>query len=904
MKLTPAGAKEMRRPHRLQVWSIVTGLVAAIGIAPPSVAAETAVAGKPIQVAAVVPGNFWMFTEPQRTMVDVYYGGRLLVSTPARYTIDTVEFLDPGQIVEALPDTLAPSALLNHLQGEIPTNGEKVCVAPGQPDGCGKIEPDFIGVIFDETRFRADVFVHPELLAPPDPLAARYLPPPSSSDLSLVQGLSAVASDSSDGDALYGFYGQTWAGMGKQRAFSFWNSTDRSDFSVEQLAWQRDYPDHQLTAGLFESQFSLLRALRRDPIAGVGFRRSLDSRLDLEELTGGDIQVFLANRSQVDILRDGRLLVSRFYEAGNQRIDSSQLPPGAYNIELRITDAGGLQRTITRFFVKNALMAPANHPLYFAELGRVLNRESTSFMPEDAGTMLARGGYQWRYADAVGMSLAAAATEVEFLPEFGVVWIGDKVDVGAEIYSSTEGDHGAALRATYRWPTGTTSFLTQRNSIDPRPLFDTDYHLISNDSAYTSLSANQAFWHGQASGSIFRSESSTGEKADGWSLGYNRAWPLGPYSLLSAGADLGATEGDLFAELSLEWRFMKGNWRHSLKPIVRDSEIATRPDGASLEASSVWEDGERYIDELRAELRAIANEDLSTAALEGEYRSEYGMARAGAQTSAGNQDNTSISVMLDSNVIVADGEVGLGAPQRGVAGVILDLRGLPDSLFDVLVDGQRQFSTRGGRRVALPLPGYRTFNITLRDRGTSNFARFEQDTQQVTLYPGNAVTLTWDVEQIIVVLGRLFHEAQVCDELTGDCHAERQPAANAVLRSGKGIAVVEEDGFFQLELESSATQIEAEIGEQRCHAAIDTHSADNGVLRLPRLDCLPVTVPAAADTIDALTLPAGEATEPADDAGEMTGAMTPAGGAAASALPEAVTVPATGAAPAADATTE
>lgn len=852
MNLSAIGATDFtrhyqrRRRARLR-WMPAAMLLGAgllTGVAPAAVVDDNAPASKPMQVAALVPGNFWLFTEPQRTMVDVFYGGRLLLSTPARYTIDTLEFLDPAQVVNALPNMLVPSALLNHLQGEIPTHGEQVCVAPNQPQDCGKLETDFIGVIFDETRFRADVFVHPDLLALPDPLAARYLPPPASNELSLVQGFSAVVSDSTDGAALYGLYGQTWAGTGRQRVFSFWNSTDQNEFSIEQLAGQRDYSDHQLTAGLFESQFSLLRATRRDPVAGVGFRRSLDSRLDVEELTGGEIQIFLASRSQIDIVRDGQLLATGFYEAGNQRINSSQLPPGAYSIELRITDAGGQQRTITRFFVKSTLIAPANHPLYFAEFGRVLNRASTTLLPTDAGTMLLRSGYQWRFSDPVGLSLAAAVTEVEALPEFGVVWVGNKIDAGGEVYSSTAGDSGGALRATYHWATGTTSFLHQRNRIASRPLVDPDYHLIDDNTAYTSLSATRALWHGQAQGAVFHSESAIGEIADGWSLAYNRGWALGMHSQLSANAEFGETDGDPYAELGVEWRMTKGRWRHSVRPVLRDSTIVNLPDGTALEASSAWQGGDRYVDEMRAEARIAANENLSTVGLDGDYLSEFGAASAGVQSATGVNDNVSLSAMLGTSIIVADGEIGLGAPQRGVAGVILDLRGLPDSLFDVLVDGQRQFSTRGGRRVALPLPGYRTFNITLRDRGTANFARFEEDTQRVTLYPGNAVVLHWKVEQVIVVLGRLFRTEQLCDGPGDNCRNIQVAVGNAVIRSGGALAVTEEDGFFQLEMKSSSNRVEAEVGDERCEATIDTRHANNGVLRLPAVDCLPIIVPA------------------------------------------------------------
>lgn len=880
------GAKDARRSAspgaRL---ALAAAIVLAAGASAPAAAttpgdtsrqaitpAARALQDDPVRIASVAPGAFWMFTEPQRTMADIYYGGRLLLSTPVRYTLDTVEFLDAEQVIKSLPNTLAPSALLNHLQGEIPTNGALVCTTPGQPEGCGKLEPDFIGVIFDESRFRVDVFVHPDLLAAPDPLAARYLPPPTSEDLSLVQGLGAVVSDSENGDALYGLYGQTWVGDGRQRVFSFWNSTDRSDFSVGQLAWQRDYPDNQLTAGLFESQFGLLRVMRRDPIAGVGFRRSLDTRLDIEDINGGDIQVFLASRSQVDILRDGRLLTSGFYEAGNQRIDSSRLPPGAYSIELRITDAAGLQRTLTRFFVKSSLMAPADHPLYFAELGRVLDRSSTTLFPEDAGTLLGRGGYQWRHSEAVGLSLAAAATEDEFMPELGAVWVGDRVDVGGEIYASTRGDTGAAMRGSQRWQDGSASLVIQHSDAETRSPFDTDYHLVPDESVYIGLSTSQAIWSGLVTASIYRSEAADNTESDGWSLGYNRSWRTGSTSALNAGAQLGAADGDMYGEISVQWRFSHGNWQHTVRPILRESEVASRPDGSAFEAASVWQDDERFIDDLRAEFRASLDKDNTTLSFDGEHASEYGMARLGLQSTSGEQDNGLVSAMADTSIVATSGEFGFGSAQKGSAGLILDLRAVPaDSLLDVLVDGRRQFTARGGRRVAVALPAYRTYRISLRDRGTDNYSRFEQDEQEVTLYPGNAVVLDWNIQQVVIVLGRLYRNVQLCDGLTEPCEMTREPMAGAVVRSGKAIAVVEDNGFFQLEMDAAATQLEAELGDSRCTVAIDGKAAQEGVLRLPVLECLPV-VPEETATPDLVPDAAAATPDTAGDASAGTAA--------------------------------
>ena len=74
---------------------------------------------------------------------------------------------------------------------------------------------------------------------------------------------------------------------------------------------------------------------------------------------------------------DGRLAGSRLYQAGNNALDTSALPDGAYTILLRIREPGGEVREERRFFVKNAQVAPLGQPINSLTLASLPTPAST-----------------------------------------------------------------------------------------------------------------------------------------------------------------------------------------------------------------------------------------------------------------------------------------------------------------------------------------------------------------------------------------------------------------------------------------------------------------------------------------------------------------------------------------------
>ena len=89
--------------------------------------------------------------------MDVYYGGSYITSTLATFTPNGITLSDPRGLTDKLPNLADPEIILTALSDELDTNSAFVCLTADQT-GCGKLDPETVEVIFDENRFRVDVF--------------------------------------------------------------------------------------------------------------------------------------------------------------------------------------------------------------------------------------------------------------------------------------------------------------------------------------------------------------------------------------------------------------------------------------------------------------------------------------------------------------------------------------------------------------------------------------------------------------------------------------------------------------------------------------------------------------------------------------------------------------------------
>lgn len=832
---------------RLGIMAVAVACVALLVAAPAAAPAQDAFVPAPPLAPApppplrtAVPEEFEELLKANSTLVDVYYGGDFLLTVLAEYTVDTIEFSDATSIVARIPNVIGRFSLANHLSGPVPTNSALLCPAGSAPVACGKLEPAFIGVIFDESRFRAELFVHPDMLMTTPSTLSRYLPSPQADGgYSLVQNINAVASNSSAGDDSHAISGRTHVAKGMQRVYAGWHNTDYQDFSVEELAWQRDTHEHEYMAGVFRARSDAMSFTRNNHLAGAGFGRSLKTRTDLEHLLGSEILLFLTSRSQVDIFRDGRLIDTSLHAAGNQLLDTSRLPSGAYDIEIRITDAGGSVRTQRRFFSKSNQLAPRGVPLYHLSGGLVVQPDHRETLPQNDGNWQVQGGYQIRRREDLGLSMAGALTDTHALVEGGATWLQPLFQAGAQGMVSTQGDYGWLTHVFGRYDalSGTVSY--RRTWPHFRPDETADYQLVEQQTSQQFASVSYPLFAGMLQANADVSRSATGD-SELYSLRYLLPWATSRIQTANLTFEVANQDGDLFTQVGIELRNIGSHTNYGGSLFATQTSRAAGNDGSGTTGSADigWRDDNLRPEDIEVQARVTVDENVGVLGLEGIHASRLGRAELGVEKIDGPLDGgVRTSATLDTNIVANRDGIDWGGHQLAPAALVLDIRGAAgQGIFDVLVNGYRVATARGGERNVLPLAPYAKYRIQIVDRGTA-FVAYDDRPREVTLYPGSVETLQWDVESVIVGVGRIIVAENVCSHIDNVCYDVRTPLRSAIISGTSGFAMTDDDGRFQVEMTTGTTIIHARKRAIECDLTLEHIEMIGSIAKLGDLVC-------------------------------------------------------------------
>ena len=787
-----------------------------------------------------VPAGFEAWFEPQKIALDVFYGGRYLLTTLAEYDGKEVSFLSPDEVAKSIPGALDPATMTGMLSQPLAANSDRLCMQENQPL-CGRLETDTIGIIFDETRIRADLFVNRSLLAKVAEADPRYLPEGDKKRVTLVQNLNSLYTSDNNGYDRFSLFGKTRAGNNGHYGFSDWVSTNDQGLSIDQIGYRHDLRDHIVTVGLFEPSLDMLRGMGRDLLVGAGIEKSMKRRTDLDSIISTPIDIFLPVRSRVDIFRDGRLISSGFYEAGNQRIDTSRLPSGSYIIELVTTDAGGNISTEEQLFVKSTLLAPPGEAIWFAEGGKVSRRAPFETLPDELDVNIVRGGYRWRQKSWLGFGLAGAATEDAALAEVSASMLFDWLEAGAELYQSTDGGRGVGVNAVTRRGAHTLTISSRSSSADDPPAAnEPQYRLLEEDRWQHTA---QWITRVNPNANLSLSTSYTGGKdlpnSRRSTARYNHYFPASAGNAFSVTAELGEVDGDVRFMIGAQWRGAARHWTHTAGIDVSGSDIPNDQDGVSASVASRWRDQDLLTDEVNAGISAQANDNTQGVTADVRHGSQWGNGQIAASHTRGKQfEQTQYLAGYDTSIVVGESyrpAIG-GGPRSGEAGVILDLSDAEDSIVDVYADGQRQFSARGGRPVPLTLMPYREYQISLIDRGTT-LVSFDNEPRRIVLYPGDVETLSWSMQKINIIVGRLQRQEEFCSEVTGECYSLKLPLPDTRVEGLEGFTFTDKDGFFQGEVVEGTTELHARYNGVDCRINIADLPVTEGVIRAPALVC-------------------------------------------------------------------
>ena len=792
------------------------------------------------------PPGFSTLTAKQTAVVDIYFGGKRIGDATVTYQPGSLTFADPAKLVALLPDLAdAPAVLAALSASQLPSNPGLVCTPGANPAECGRLSPRVTGIIFDQDHFRVDIFVSPQMMAVRQTVSRQYVQRPESG-LSIVNAIGAVMSGSSSGPRYYNVQNNLIIGDADRRVRAEFAYASGFGLQADRLVLEVDKPERRYMAGAFWAPGTDLIGRRK--MLGLGIETQIDTRLDKDALWGNPLVVFLAQRARVDIVRDGRVLTSRIYDAGNRSLDTRGLPNGAYEVTLQIVDAGGTMREEKRFFAKNQTIAAPGQKVFFAYAGVLADDTNRTFIAPTAIPFF-QVGIARRLSPGLALDATVAATNRTVMGELGTYVVSPLAQVRLAAVVSTRGQYGGLLQISSQGSSRFGfNFDLRRISVARQQALtasgdDLPGTLVGAADAALPL-ARRTF--SQVSGSLSYNLknarfgfAASYRREQGQPVNYNYGpsfrWEFlrrGPLRM-SASGDLAFTSQGRSGFIGLSLQLLGNRSSISADAGIRSAHLdgATRRSGPVGSLRGSLQDDNFAGAELS--LAGGYDHDLENDSLNGsaELRGERLSLRGDVTHSLGQGGSpTQYSLGLQTTLGMRGGRIVLRGRDQNDSMVIVKVDGAgPNDRFDVLVNDGKSGSVRGSGSVAVAVPAYRQYEVRIRQSG-GDLLHYDGSVRKVGLYPGNVARLSWKASKVVAMFGRLLLDSG-------------EPVKLASVTNPAGIGETDDNGYFQVEAESGSALDVALPGGASCHVGLPQLQPRDGYAPLGTLICHPQPAP-------------------------------------------------------------
>ncbi|HEY7807188.1 MAG TPA: TcfC E-set like domain-containing protein [Croceibacterium sp.] len=799
---------------------------------------SSADAAGPAVITVGEPAGFSDLAE-QTLLVDVYFGGVRRGEAKIVATPDAVKIGDPAALVGLLPavaDRAAVEAAL--ASADLPANSGRACSQTSDRSTCGRLSPEVAGVILDRDKLRLDVFLNPKLLAVHDNVENKYLPAPAGG-LSIINAIGAVLSGrSGPGRDYYNLQDQLVLGDGTRRVRADLSYATGYGVEAERLAAEWDRPELRFSAGALWAPGNELTGRRK--VIGAGIESQIDTRLDKDEILGSPVVVYLDQRARVDVMRDGRVLNSAIYEAGNQQVDTSNLPEGSYQIVLRIDEPGRPTREERRFFTKSRRVPSRGRTDFFAFGGMLVDSADPGSLHPSRHPFF-QGGAARRLNESWALDGEIQATDRGGSAELAATWLMRLVQVRAAVVADLDGRYGGVVQVASSSASRLSFNLDLRHIESPRgaPAFAAAPAPLPNDPLAAADLAPAGASYSQAGAIVsfslanvrllgvasYRAEETL--KAS-YSVGPSMEWDVlrkGPFTLTLRG-DMAATERGTSGFAGLSLRLLGGHTSMTALGGARGSNIPDDElgDGAVGSLAGSWSGhaaggdlslGAGYEHQPRQDDLVLSSQfNHALGSLAGDF------VRTGHAGTAVSQ----YSLGLQTTIAAGAGGARVAGKTTTDSLIVVRANGArPGDRFEVLVNEQLAGTIVGNRPLTLALPTYRAYQVRIRPTGKDLLA-YDTSPRSVGLYPGAVTRLAWKVAPVTIRFGRLVAP-------------DGTPRAHASI-TGEGVwSETDDDGNFQIEAPDGVV-LTATLADGRSFAlSLPRDEAKDGIARLGAVTC-------------------------------------------------------------------
>jgi hypothetical protein len=759
-----------------------------------------------ISISNQIPVGFEDLAGPQTNQIDVFFQGRFVVATEATYTFETITFSEPGNIVNNIDQLIDPNIILEFISQPLATNTDQLCLDLSTSNDCGVLEPNVAGVIFDEGRFRVDLFINALQLKTQFVEVTRYLPE-ADDKFSAIHSFNLNLSGTDEAEDTYNLQSDSIVAFGDTRLVTQTNFTSTEGYIVDEISLQKDFRDVEAEIGIFETETRSANFFVQTDVTGIRVQSSLNTRTDIDSVHSTEIFIFLNVRSRVEVFRNSRLIDARFYDAGNQQLDTSRFPDGAYQISVRIREEGGSERTEQYFFVRNGLLPPVDDPIYYAEVGTINDLRQDSTLPNTTDSMLAHTGVSFRASENIALEGELVYANKQTMVQTGIVHVGSGMQSQLNVMTTSENDWGVSVRESIATEKFTLNLDyrhisegsqdNEDNAIEVEPQedffesgFGESFDFVRNDSTQATASLTHTLFDGRAIWRYRHLDNSNRQKSETISFGYRRQMVRKNNYQVDWELDGNKDSDDYLIGARIQFTLRKAN---DVFRVSSGAQTASFNNDREQDYVNNAQWQHTRVDpsygRVQSELFHINERDFTSSGFNIESQSRYGFNEIGVnQTTNSGQDALSYALQSQFNIASDFKTVSFGGADRNGRGsaIVVNLEGHPKGEeFEVYVNRQSVGFATVGKKSIFSLPPYNTYDVRLASRADA-FLSFDENPREVTLYPGNVSTLHWNVDRELIFIGRVVDEHGVAIK-------------NARIENGDSFAGTDERGWFQIE---------------------------------------------------------------------------------------------------------
>lgn len=768
------------------------------------------------------PAGFDELGSEHVVAVDVYFGGRKIGEALAISRPGVLKFRSPDGLLEAIPNLIVTPDLEAAIGGELPTNSDRACAASNAKD-CGLLNPELLGIIYNEDRFRVDLFVNRKFLRTVPAGDQGYLPSPDSG-FSATDTFGVDASGTIGGHSNYNLQNRTIFAIRDARIRADTAVASGLGVLVDDLVAEVDRRDLRYSGGLFWAPANEFVGQRR--ILGAGIGTQFDTWADHESLRSTPLVVFLPDPARIDVVVDARLVSSRSYPAGNVEVDTSGLAEGSYPVLLRIEHANGSVEEQRRFFVKNSQVPATGHPIFYAYAGVLANtRKDEPISPSN--TIFYEAGAARRLTNNIALDVEALGTQHKAMVEAGGWLLHSGARLRAAGLVSSAGDWGALVQLA------TAASGPFSMSLDVRRIWSRDGGpLIPLPSSITSFDVAPNVGVQLANGSYTQATASLGLRlANGflsvvgsyrkdrhfpadYTIGPNLSMPLITRNdvqlVFEASAERTRTTTAAFAGLRLLLSSGHSAIGARIGYASQQDKSGSEPSNSRLVGNVSEQLSEQTAGGTLMNIEADADRNItsSTVHAEGLISSRLGELRADLlQSLEGDRERPQYNLAFQSGLAIGASASIWGSRELEQSAIIVSVRGdAKDAAFTVLVDDTPRGKVVVGHHLALFVPAYRSYRVRLVPTASESIS-FDTAEHDVTLYPGNVRTLSWSADSYFTIFGQALSP-------------NGSPLGNALVESPKGIAETDPNGYFQIDLRNGDPVKIKDDGNRSCQLSL------------------------------------------------------------------------------------